>query len=190
MAGVTAEVVEIDVQARRERPLQRLRRALERDRQAHGHDHVELHGLVRRAPHVQLERRAELERRLEIRHAAARSVVFAVHRDRAIHAEAQLDVPLVEQLAAHTVAIGSQKPAAIDKVRHGHGIDLHLVGAAIVGELDGADPHPELPQRLFLAVRRRRPQRDNDTQRPERCAPSHSNASMSFTNACGSVRGA
>jgi hypothetical protein len=137
-----SDVVEIYVQAAARTSTAATRRALQRDRHAQRHHQIELRIAIRRTPQVHFERRAELERRLQVRHAAARGVVLAAHRNRRTDAQIELDILAIEQLAAQPVAIRLEERAAIDEIRHGHRVDARFVRAAIVRECDAPAPSP------------------------------------------------
>src|SRR6266849_1565742 len=71
-----------------------------RDHRAQREPQVEPAVVLPLAHQAEAQERAELEGRMEVRHAPARGVVRAVHRRRAVDAEVELDALGAEEYAA------------------------------------------------------------------------------------------
>src|SRR5882672_5452336 len=149
---------------------------------------------------VNLDCRAEFERRPQARHAFARVILLAVYRHRRARGKLQLDITAVQELCAHPFAIGLEEFAAVDRQRKGQQIAMRLVGATVVGQVRIPEADSKLPQRQqFLRISQRRSShqttgRDNQHARakqPGRVSPSHRSPGWpaELSPACGCATG-
>jgi hypothetical protein len=81
---------------------------------------------------MQIERRTNLQGGTQIRHALARAIVAARHRNGCIHADVQFGKGAIKKLAAHAIAIRLKKVASVHEVRHRDWIHVTLIGTAII----------------------------------------------------------
>ena len=85
-------------------------------------------------PEMKIEGRSGLDRGPQVGHAAAGMIVVAVDGDGGIHADIQLNVLAIKELAAQTIAISFEKVAAIYEVGDWNRIKVRLIRAPIVRE--------------------------------------------------------
>ena len=72
-----------------------------------------------------LQRGAELDRRIQVRHAGAYAAVTE-HRRGGIGAEIEFQIALIEQAAVYPVAVGLQDIATVDEVGHRQRIAVYV----------------------------------------------------------------
>ena len=95
-AVVAEHVAKVEVQVGRREPADRVRLGLDGDGAADRHAKIELRAAAGALPQVHLQRRAELERRFQVRHADARVVVATADRRGRADADAELDLRLLD----------------------------------------------------------------------------------------------
>src|SRR5690606_12596693 len=139
--------------------------AFDGDRHAQRQDQIDLNALALGLPQMKIERRPDLDRRIEIRHSGSSLVIVALHRNRRVEADAELRILSVEELTAHPFAIGLEEFAPIDKIGDRNWIRSRLVRAAIVRKHERPDAEPGLPERLFFRAHAARETREeNDSK--------------------------
>ena len=114
-----------------------------------------LNSRVFAAIQVNVEGGPQLDRGFEVRHAAALAVV--AHRRRQVEAQIDFEPILIEQCAAHTVAVGFQKLAVVYHVGDRYRVGVHGIRAAIILKCDRAQAESKFPQGYLLGVTWRRP---------------------------------
>ena len=90
----------------------------------------------------EIQRRADLERRVEIGHPLPRLVLRALDRYRCVRGNIELDAIALEEQTANAVAPDFEPLATVDEVGQRHRVRGALVRAGIVGKSTAATPMP------------------------------------------------
>ena len=125
----------------------------DRRRGAQRHAQVLLDPAIVAAKQVKIKRGSHLDRGTQVRHAAA--LAIAAHRRGQVETQIDLEPILIEQGAAHAVAVRLQELAVINDVRYRQGVGMRGIRAPIILEGDCTGAETEFPQGRFFCVGQR-----------------------------------